>query len=383
LRFRGLCRSSGSRPIDPSRWASIVAKVEKVRAGVLTPSEMTAAGHLHTPIEKHTKAYLRALALKAVRGRPVAPRHVYGVGAGLERVIRECRFLRLKDIDRQEVQRWMEKQAQIPRDPERPDSPPISARTINTYRSAIVAFCNWCVDERRLTANPLAGLSKAPVIEPVRKRRALTEDEIARLLKATKERPLREALTIRRGRNKGKLWAKVRPEVQEHLRRVGEERALIYRFLLTTGLRKGEVTTLPTAALDLDANTPCVHIQGKHAKSGKSATLPLRTDLAEDLRKHLAQRNGSELLFDVPVNFNNVYDADLRAAGIPKTDAHGRTLDIHCLRHTFATLLARNGVSPAVAQKLLRHSDIRLTMNIYTHPDLADTADAVAALPAA
>ena len=42
----------------------------------------------------------------------------------------------------------------------------------------------------------------------------------------------------------------------------------------------------------------------------------------------------------------------------------------------------RSGVSPSVAQKLMRHSDIRLTMNTYTHLDLADTASAVAALPA-
>ena len=84
----------------------------------------------------------------------------------------------------------------------------------------------------------------------------------------------------------------------------------------------------------------------------------------------------------MPSDFTRVFDADLAAAGIPKTDAHGRTLDIHCLRHTFATLLARNGASPSVAQKLLRHSDIRLTTNIYTHLDLADTAGAVAALPA-
>jgi integrase len=54
---------------------------------------------------------------------------------------------------------------------------------------------------------------------------------------------------------------------------------------------------------------------------------------------------------------------------------------VHCLRHTFATLLARNGVSPSIAQKLMRHSDIRLTMNTYTHLDLADTAGAVASLP--
>jgi len=36
----------------------------------------------------------------------------------------------------------------------------------------------------------------------------------------------------------------------------------------------------------------------------------------------------------------------------------------------------------AKAQKLLRHSDIRLTLNIYTHLDLADTASTVVVLPA-
>jgi integrase len=163
--------------------------------------------------------------------------------------------------------------------------------------------------------------------------------------------------------------------------------------VVLTGLRKGEVTALPVAALDLDDDQPCVHIEGRHAKSGKSAVLPLRPDLAADLRRHLAERNGNGdgLLFDVPSDFKRVFDNDLDAAGIPKTDAQGRTLDIHCLRHTFATLLARNGVSPATAQKLMRHSDIRLTtcapkpwrrsMNIYTHLDLADTANAVKALP--
>ena len=83
----------------------------------------------------------------------------------------------------------------------------------------------------------------------------------------------------------------------------------------------------------------------------------------------------------LPSDFKRVSDGDLRAAGIAKTDTQGRTLDIHCLRHTFATLLARNGVSPATAQKLMRHSDIRLTMNLYTQLDLADTASALAALP--
>jgi len=34
-----------------------------------------------------------------------------------------------------------------------------------------------------------------------------------------------------------------------------------------------------------------------------------------------------------------------------------------------------------MAQELMRHSDIRLTMNTYTHLQLLDTAGAVEALP--
>ena len=37
---------------------------------------------------------------------------------------------------------------------------------------------------------------------------------------------------------------------------------------------------------------------------------------------------------------------------------------------------------PRMAQELMRHSDIRLTMNVYTHLGLVDTAGAVEALPA-
>jgi len=38
-------------------------------------------------------------------------------------------------------------------------------------------------------------------------------------------------------------------------------------------------------------------------------------------------------------------------------------------------------VVPRMAQELMRHSDIRLTMNTYTHLQLIDTAGAVERLP--
>jgi len=384
--------------------ADILAGVDKVKAGVMSAEEMAAGDRLEEPIGRHVEDYLAQLTVKTVRGRRVSPKHVAHVREHLDRVVRECRFNRLKDISRQALQRWMNKLASQPRDAEDSDSEPLAARTINMHRAAIVAFCGWCVSEGRLPAHPLAGLPKAEESEPARKRRPLTEEEITRLLRTAQERPLREAVTIRTGKNKGKPLARVGDEQRWRLERAGRERALAYKFMTLTGLRRNEMATLTVGALCLDEDNPYVKVEGGHAKSGKAAALPLRGDLADDLRKHIAcmaaegRRQESPLppgccsavsvppgrpLFSIDWrNLLRTFNLDLAAAGIAKKDAQGRTVDVHSLRHTFATLLARKGVMPATAQKLMRHSDIRLTMNVYTHLDLADTAGAVAALPA-
>ena len=62
-------------------------------------------------------------------------------------------------------------------------------------------------------------------------------------------------------------------------------------------------------------------------------------------------------------------------------NAAGLFADFHANRHTFITNLSRANVSPKVAQTMARHSDIRLTMNIYTHTDLDEKVAAVAKLP--
>ncbi len=54
----------------------------------------------------------------------------------------------------------------------------------------------------------------------------------------------------------------------------------------------------------------------------------------------------------------------------------------HSLRHTFATTLAAKGVHPSTAKKMLGHSDIRMTLAIYTHAT-EDMQDAAAALVSA
>jgi hypothetical protein len=53
------------------------------------------------------------------------------------------------------------------------------------------------------------------------------------------------------------------------------------------------------------------------------------------------------------------FELACKAAGLP---GH---LTPHSLRHTFASLLLSDGVSPAYVQRMLGHSSIRLTVDLY------------------
>ena len=51
------------------------------------------------------------------------------------------------------------------------------------------------------------------------------------------------------------------------------------------------------------------------------------------------------------------------------------------LRYTYGTWLAKTGVVPRVAMELMRHTDIRLTTNLYTDPTLLNVAGAIEGMP--
>jgi hypothetical protein len=54
---------------------------------------------------------------------------------------------------------------------------------------------------------------------------------------------------------------------------------------------------------------------------------------------------------------------------------------MHSLRHGFITMLAKAGVPFKVLQTLARHSDPKLTLNVYSHLTVFDTVGALDALP--
>lgn len=73
--------------------------------------------------------------------------------------------------------------------------------------------------------------------------------------------------------------------------------------------------------------------------------------------------------------------ADLAGAAISYCDESGRYADFHALRHTTGSLLAAGGIHPKVAQAIMRHSDINLTMSRYTHSYRESEVQAVKSLP--
>jgi integrase len=188
------------------------------------------------------------------------------------------------------------------------------------------------------------------------------------------------------------------PQFITELDRRGWERSLIFKIAVLTGLRRGEIESLTIGHLHLDEPLPFVSMKSQDTKNRQAVEIPLRGDLADDLRQWLeakqeprkgvlsleTKRKGLPLatpLFDVPKQMVKILDRDLIVADIPKADDRGRTVDFHSLRHTFGTLLSVGGVNPRTAQQAMRHSTINLTMNTYTDPRLLDVAGAVDALP--
>ena len=52
---------------------------------------------------------------------------------------------------------------------------------------------------------------------------------------------------------------------------------------------------------------------------------------------------------------------------LAKKNHEGRVFDFHSLRHTFGAWLIQSGANPKEVQRMMRHSDITLTMDTYGH----------------
>jgi integrase/recombinase XerC len=234
------------------------------------------------------------------------------------------------------------------------------AATSNAYLTAVKGFTRWLAKDRRTGSDPLTVLSRVNARADVRRqRRALPEPELRALLNAAAE-----SATVFRGLT-------------------GWDRRMVYAVAMATGFRAGELASLEPGSFALDSEPPTATVRAAYSKNRRESVQPLPPDVAAALRAYLAGRPVGEPVW--PGSWADdgadMLRIDLEAAGIPFADTEGRVCDFHALRHSYITLLQRSGVHPKVAQELARHSDIRLTMNVYTHAHLHDLAGAVEGLP--
>jgi len=255
--------------------AELERQAERVRAGIATTAETRTVEHQQAAIAGHFADFI---ANRKTQGRCSRPDETL---SQLTRIAAACSFARLADVNATALERWLSAQAENG----------TGAARRNKYRSTWIAFCNWAVRAGRMLANPLVTVPKADEAADCRRqRRALSEAELVKLLDVARRRPLLDAMTVRQGRERGKYTAKLKAATVAMMEHRGRERALTYKTLVLTGLRKNELATLTVGQLDLDADPAFLTLDPADEKSREGSTVAIRSDLAADLRQWLADK---------------------------------------------------------------------------------------------
>jgi len=326
--------------------AELLRRVELRRAGIVSQQDERCAEARQRPVREHIEDWAKTLEAKGVTNK-------------------QAKLLRgrvLLLLDKAGVERISELGAariQVALGELRREG--MAIRTCNHYLRAVKSFTSWLAHDRRASSDPLVGMAmQNPAPDIRRRRRPLTDAELARLLTTTRSGPKRFNMT-------------------------GEARALLYALAATSGLRASELRSLRWRNLRLDDSQPTVTVEAACSKHRREDVLPLRPDVADALRRWRQRSGGGSdaLVFPTMPSSERtaaMLRADLADAGIEYETSEG-VADFHALRHRFITALARGGVHPKVAQALARHSTVGLTLDHYSHTVLGDLAAALDALP--
>ena len=137
------------------------------------------------------------------------------------------------------------------------------------------------------------------------------------------------------------------------------------------------------SSLDFDNLT--VDVSGAFTKNKREAVQQLRRETAEEFKEFFSDKLPTVKAFggtykQLTDKMADMLKVDLAAPDIPYV-VDGLYFDFHALRHQTGMLLAAGGVHPKVAQSIMRHGDINLTMSRYTHTLMGQEAKAIEAMP--
>jgi integrase len=194
--------------------------------------------------------------------------------------------------------------------------------TLNKDIRNLKTFVNWCRENRYLNGN----IKIKELKEEERPVRSLNDVQIKKLL----------------------IVAEAYPAIKMRI-----------LLALGTGLRRGDIDSLKISDLDFESNS----IATTSRKTKKSmASRPVSAEVMAELSRFVCRATvGQEKLFSD--NFSHrKWRKVCKEAGLAD-------LKFHDLRKTFGSMLAQNGVSTAVTQRLLEHSSPNLTNKVYMNVD--------------
>ncbi len=318
---------TADKRVAQQRLEQIIRERQMEQSGMLAPESLRKAAQ--SPLEEHLNGYIADL-----NALDRDDQYIHDLETRIRRLMKECPWTLFRDITSDSFQKWRVKTKRSP-------------KTLNEYLSSMSSFINWMVKNERVTKNPLQHVEKIPSNgKQVRPRRALNDDEMARLLE------------------------------------VCGPRAVLYRTAVQTGIRRGEFRAMERNDIQIQGETASIKLRASTTKNRKQTVIALRPEVREAIASLLEQTPGRVTKVFAPLLPKmDKWRSDLKAAGIPYIDGEGRRADFHSLRYTLATNLAKAGIAPRVAMEIMRHSDMRLTMKTYTDTELLPLTDAVLKLP--
>jgi site-specific recombinase XerD len=226
--------------------------------------------------------------------------------------------------------------------------------TIHTYGSKLRAFFEWLIGKKLLEENPIKKI-KLPRPEYT-DQRFLRKNEIEKIIAAIITHPL-NPLTLKR------------------------DTAMLY-VLLFCGLRAGEFISLQVR--DIDMTRQKLTVRAETSKSKKLRVLPIHPLLLLHMQEYINERKKrnykTEYLW---VSSNG--DTGLTRHGLKHwveklKKQSGVEFHLHRFRHTFACNLANGGASFPKIQKLLGHTDPKMTFRYLRSITSEECGDDIAKL---
>lgn len=176
-----------------------------------------------------------------------------------------------------------------------------------------------------------------------------------------------------------------------HLKEQFSFRNLGIMVALSTGMRIGEVCGLKWKDINIEhgsifvcrtvqrigiGNGETEVIVDTPKSSSSNREIPLNGDLLKVVKPLLKIMNQDHFIISnsatpIEPGVYRVYFKRLtKAIGLPHLKFHG-------LRHTFATRCINNNVDIKTVSTILGHADVSITLNTYSHPDLAQKKTAI------